>query len=222
MLFRGNQSELFGIALGESAFRNTAPPAPAFRASAATSNFSDSTTITLPTRVTGDYLFAGYCQTFAAGSLPSLNTGWSQVGTTKSVGSTDLALFTKVSNGTDSSPFSTNPMLSGGISIISVSGVTTGVDDAQGNTGSSSTNIVAPTATASGSADFQFCVYMNNGGIGVITVPGSQTPTTAVNDGFSGVLRIGYQTLSASGATGTRTATMGFSAAWAAYNVLVK
>lgn len=79
-----------------------------------------------------------------------------------------------------------------------------------GNNGVTANAIAAASISPSGSADLLIGVFMNEGGKQPYTVPGSMTlrsDNNAINS-TDGEMLVGQEQLAASGATGTRTATM--------------
>lgn len=84
----------------------------------------------------------------------------------------------------------------------------TGIETSGVGTSGFGTSAVAPTVTSGGTNRILISGY-STASNWTITVPGGQTTTTNVNlSGVSQTARCGYETISAAGATGTRTATV--------------
>lgn len=177
---------------------------------------------TLPTRSSGDTLVAVFG--FGVDSPPTANTGWTR---RISQGSGDilsnLGVYTRQSNGTDNSPLSASVTNDSAYTIFAVQNPATGYDVSGVGTGNDS-SIVAPSVTTTATNDVLISAYLRGAGTGSVTPPGGQTATTQVQVGAptNVTLICGYETLSASGATGTRTATNSSSTQWIGANVAVK
>lgn len=189
---------------------------------------SGTSSLTLPTRSSGDSLVV---YTASANDPPTANTGWTRrflrpPGVDLMGG---LALYTRQSDGTDNTPFSGNVGGDTGYVAISVQGGSSGYITSGSGAGSSSTSVVAPSVTAieQGSM-FLLSGYLVSNGSATLTVPGGQTPTTAVQPPVaipSMTLRVGYESFTSNSpadTTGTRTATSSASANWAAATALLK
>lgn len=108
----------------------------------------------------------------------------------------------------------------GGLDSVSVQAALDQVTPA--STPATSTNITASTVSPKAADDLLVSVYCCRAAT-AITLPGSQTSITAGTvSGNSQAINIGYETLSASGATGTRVATIGASTANVGTNFVVK
>lgn len=179
-----------------------------------------STAITLPTSSSGDYLVV---MVAGAASLPDPTLGWERHWNTATGGGAPyLALYSCVSDGTPTTPLSAN--VSGGWIAWTVQN--SGGIDATSSAADSglSSSIVAPSHNATTAADLMLNGYMayKAASSPVVTLPASQTgtdvgPVTLT----SGQLRGGSETLSASGATGTRTATVSTTVRWVGGTVLM-
>lgn len=91
------------------------------------------------------------------------------------------------------------------------------------NSTTASTSHVAPSVYAPSTNCLLICAWQSFDNNGNYTLPGSMTAGPAETDGadFS-TLRTGYQQLAASGATGTRTATLSVSDRWSACSALIR
>lgn len=83
-----------------------------------------------------------------------------------------------------------------------------------------STSHVAPTVTATGTDDLLMCAWMSQSAQVNYTVPGSMTGYTEIDNFITGV--DAREVLSASGATGTRTATASTTATYQSASVVVQ
>lgn len=206
--------------LGAGGFRVPTTP-PSVRA-VSTGSVASGTSLTLPTRAAGDVLVAFVV---TGGTVPTANAGWTrQINETADNLASKLGVYTRTSDGTDNTPVSSSLMSGAAYTIFSVQNPTTGYDTSASGKGNSG-SIVAPTVTAAGSASVLLTGYMRASATGTITPPGTQTATTPVVDAGmipSITLRCGYESLSASGATGTRTATQSSGTFWVGANVIVK
>ena len=183
-----------------------------------------SATVTLPTRSAGDILVVYIGM---SGTPPTAGTGWTRQFSQQDgyLGQTAIACYTKVSDGTDSTgPLSATLPFGGAFCCASLQNPASGVDQAGSaqSTGGTQTNVVAPSVTNVGSADVLISGYMAQFS-NTITLPGGQTAVgPAADSGAQVVLKLGYETLVAAGATGTRTATISMAAGWAAGTLTVQ
>ena len=173
---------------------------------------------TLPTHATGDTLVFGFWGSMA----PLAGTGWTrQIAQDDSGLTSTLAVYTKqAASSSESNPFSINPTGDYLYAGASVQNPATGYDvSASGN--GTGTNIIAPTITTTASNDVLLSFYGAGTNASIVVVPAPQANGTNVQQTRKRLAR-GTETLSASGATGTRTATCATSSDWCAANVAVK
>jgi hypothetical protein len=186
-----------------------------------------SLTITAPTGIVAGELLVLFVSTFYGAGIPEADTvtnaadlGWTQIGDGASAGTADgvdartLAFFKWA---TDDEPasyilldFGTEDVTG---AILRLSGVDLGNPiEAFGNTGSinnGNASMVAPDVTAVLTDDLLVCAFASNGTGGAAanhSTPGGMTEAEEVAADTS-TLSVCHETLSASGATGTRTST---------------
>lgn len=180
----------------------------------------DGSNLTLPTRQSGDTLVA-----FVA--IPgdfqiSATSGW-----TKRIDQIDvfnasrLAVYTRQSNGTDNQPMAANPMNGCTFAIYSISNVASGYD-ISGSATNNTTTITAPSVVATaGGILLNFYMRCSSSG-NISTINGGQSGATVQQDWNVVRSRSAYSSISAAGATGTRTATQDDAVPWNAASVMVK
>lgn len=201
------------------AVTNTSTMSPAVRnVTTGTTSFG-TTTVTLPTRSSGDTLVVVVASSMA---FPAANTGWTIRQDQQSVDLINrIGVYTRQSDGTDNTPFGANAGADILYTAFSISTPLSGHELSNGNSNVPSTSIQASGLVLNGVRDVLICGYLRCANSGTITVPGGQTPTTTVVTALL-TFRCGYETLAAGGSTGTRTATQSDSQNWAASTTAVR
>lgn len=186
---------------------------PAFRSASSTTTTSSTMTCLMPAGIAaGDILILQSLVFFdaKAGSAPSNPSGWTLRGADGS-GSGDgwyWRVLTKTAGASESSVTQTGSnWFAGSMSIVAVSGASA-VDVVGAISGNS---LVAPSVTTTTNTDLLIGLWINSKLFTpvTITVPATMTSrvTTTVTNTWALFTNVGTETLAASGATGTRTAT---------------
>ncbi|CAB5212570.1 hypothetical protein UFOVP196_31 [uncultured Caudovirales phage] len=178
---------------------------PAFRASSTAASTTGSITVSAPAgTASGDQLILVFrsfhdAKSGSAGSLTS--TGWTSVVVGSSWTGSGFAVYRKTAGASETSYVwgSGANWTTGNLSVIAISGAAA-IDVAGTRTGT----LVAPSVTTTTSTDL--LVYIAGESIGAITPPSGMT--SRVSYANPAAVLIATQTLSASGATGTRTGTV--------------
>ena len=215
-----NTANALAMLSGTGSVTNDSAQGPSVRASSAGTIAMGSGTVLLPTRQSGDILEVYVA---ASASLPAANTGWARqfTKTDGNAGTTAFGLYTKTSDGTDSTGPLASTLAGGGcFACVSIANPASGLDGT-GQSNGNSTSVAAPSISPAGSVDVLVSAYLVAAGTAGIVTPLGQSKVGPSTDGATVTLALGYQTLAASGATGTRTATIS-SAGWAASNTCVE
>lgn len=189
-------------------------------ASSNTAASGTSITINAPSGITADdYLVCMiYCSSATVGSVVQ-PFGWLVKAAFGSIGGG--VYYRRCRGATDPASYTwtwTTNSLASGI-IVRVSGVES-MEAAVAQINASSTNITAPTATALYSATTLLSIYTTQTA-NAITVPGGQSNIGGTTGNTRAIIA-GYETLSATGGTGTRVATCGVAAANLGCNLILR
>jgi len=178
---------------------------PAFRSSSTASSTTGSITVSAPAGTSsGDQLILVFrsFHDYKSGSAGSLtSTGWTSIVSGSNWQGAGFAVYRKTAGASETSYAwgSGTNWTTGNLSVIAISGAAA-IDVA----GTFSSNLVAPSVTTTTATDL--LVYIAGESIGAITSPSGMTSrVTYANPAAS---LIATQTLSATGATGTRTGTV--------------
>ena len=211
------------------------PPAagasgPAFRAASSTTTTSSTMTCAMPTGTTaGDILVMTVWGFYdpKAGTYPTNPSGWTSRATATSTSNDGYfwRVFTKTAGASESSVTQTGTnWFAGSMTVLAVSGGT--AVDVVGTVGGGSggPNLVAPSITTTTATDLLIGTWVAEKTLTgqPITAPATMTSrvTTSVTNSYILTSNVATQTLSASGATGTRTATIPLFADFAEYVLL--
>lgn len=159
-------------------------------------------------------------------STPAAPTGWTKIAIISGM-NVSSAIYYRAAASFDGNPVSfANPagawtgVFCAWINVTGLDSVTPTSTDSGLTQG---TSLVAPTITPNGTGRILVSHYSTKA-LNNITVPGSQTGLTrgqATYNSVSMTTKVGYEILSGSGATGTRTATGSTSVTWTASNVIL-
>jgi len=191
---------------------------PAFRSISSAGNVVNVVTCSMPTGVTtGDILVAQVCETIdnKAGGFGTAPAGWTARQTSAGDGNNQIrtSIYTKTAGASESAFVWTGAanVYASTVTVMAVSGAASiDVVGVMNNPNDYSGSYVAPSVTATGSSSLLIGMWSTTGGPSPSwTAPASMTrrsnfvhaPLNSWNTSFA------TQTLSASGATGTRTAT---------------
>jgi hypothetical protein len=198
-----------GLGLATSPTRPPGAIAPSVRGTPTTGTSANPV---LPTCVAGDVLVVGTI--FSSGAIPTA-TGWTRsIGQIDGSSSVKLCVFTKVSDGTETL---LNPSSSpAGYVAYAVKNVSA-VDVTGSNSGINATP-VCPSVSPTGANDLLIDFIGVAGDSSTITMPSGETQSANV----AGIVRGGSKSLSASGATGTRSGSLDAPDGWATGTVTAK
>jgi len=214
-----------GVELGGEVPEEYTPPNPPSIRAAVAGNTPDQNSLAYPTRSAGDVLLV-FLSTGVAS--PAANSGWTRIAMTANPGNTNwIACYWKVSDGTDTTkPFTATFMSNAGYVSVSVLAATT--VDVSGAANGTGTNLVAPSVTTTVADTVLFCGFAAGANFApppAIAPPGSMNTTGSapwsVGPYFAQLI-VCDETLTASGATGTRTATSAIAPGWDANTVAVR
>jgi hypothetical protein len=202
---------------------------PAFRSASSTTTTSSTMTCAMPTGTTaGDILVMTIWGFFdpKAGTYPTNPSGWtSRADVTNSSGDGYFwRVLTKTAGASESSVTQTGTnWWAGSMTVLAVSGGTA-VDVFTYGGGSGGPNLVVGSITTTTSTDLLIGTWVAERNLAeqTITAPATMTSrvTTSVTNSYRLTSNVATQTLSASGATGTRTATIPLYADYAYYALL--
>jgi len=171
---------------------------------------SHNATIALPSNSTGDTLLI-----YTVGTASYAITGFTKIASIvfdSGNGPYTAGLYSKLSSGGESTATAAGSSLD---ALALVVGGTHTIDAfATAENDTPGTSIQAPSVTLTGALDVLLNLYVTEDT--TITVPAGQTKISGPASPYLFPFCVGWENLSAAGATGTRTATSGSSAIWAA------